>query len=258
MNLIELNSSFPLVNNKSLDHRDYLTPKASIKFNPGDMKNHKNEDRTINVDNIFNPNRIGFTDSFEQGESLTLGLDYKKENLKNINKYFETKIATVLRNDNEEFIPTKTTLNKKSSNIFGSVSVKNFDFFDFGYNFSIDNNLDRFEYNSIDLNLNLNNFSSQTTFIEENGVMGNTNVIENDTTYKINSQNKLGFNIRRNREINLTEYYNLVYEYENDCLIAGVKYNKVYYQDRDLKPSQNLIFTITFYPLTNFERKISE
>ena len=30
---------------------------------------------------------------------------------------------------------------------------------------------------------------------------------------------------------NLTEYYNLVYEYKNDCLTAGVKYNKEYYED---------------------------
>ena len=25
------------------------------------------------------------------------------------------------------------------------------------------------------------------------------------------------------RKINLTEYYDLVYEYQNDCLIAGIK-----------------------------------
>ena len=29
------------------------------------------------------------------------------------------------------------------------------------------------------------------------------------------------------------------------CLIAGIKYNKTYYSDRDLKPSENLLFTIS-------------
>ena len=47
---------------------------------------------------------------------------------------------------------------------------------------------------------------------------------------------------RRNRKINLTEYYDLVYEYKNDCLTAAIKYKKTYYQDADLKPEENLLF----------------
>ena len=66
------------------------------------------------------------------------------------------------------------------------------------------------------------------------------------------------FNTRRNRKINLTEYYNLVYEYKNDCLTAGVKYKKTYYEDRDLKPSEDLFFTITLFPITQFEQKIDK
>ena len=49
-----------------------------------------------------------------------------------------------------------------------------------------------------------------------------------------------------------------LYEYKNDCLIAGVKYNKSYYEDRDLKPSENLIFSITLTPLTSFEQKVDQ
>ena len=87
--------------------------------------------------------------------------------------------------------------------------------------------------------------------------MGNTNIFENTTTYNINSNNVLTFKTRRNREINLTEYYNLVYEYKNDCLTAGVKFNKTYYEDRDLKPSENIMFTISFYPLTSIEQSLN-
>ena len=59
-------------------------------------------------------------------------------------------------------------------------------------------------------------------------------------------------------KINLTEYYNFSYEYKNDCLIAGVKYNKTFYQDNDLKPAENLFFTLTLIPLTTYERIIYE
>ena len=64
------------------------------------------------------------------------------------------------------------------------------------------------------------------------------------------------FKTRRNREINLTEYYDLIYEYKNDCLTAGVRFNKTYYEDRDLKPTKNLMFTISFFPLTSVEQSL--
>ena len=66
------------------------------------------------------------------------------------------------------------------------------------------------------------------------------------------------FKTRRNRKINLTEYYDLVYEYKNDCLTAGIKYKKTYYEDRDLKPTENLFLQLTLFPLTTFEQKIDK
>ena len=49
----------------------------------------------------------------------------------------------------------------------------------------------------------------------------------------------------KNKETNITEYYNLVYQYGNDCLIAALEYNKDYYNDRDVKPAENLFFKLT-------------
>ena len=61
----------------------------------------------INANNIFNINRLGLNDSFGSGKSLTLGVDYKKENLEDNNKYLEFKLASVLRDKEEKFIPKK-------------------------------------------------------------------------------------------------------------------------------------------------------
>ena len=57
--------------------------------------------------------------------------------------------------------------------------------------------------------------------------MGNTNYIENIASINFDNTNYLTFNTRRNRKLNLTEYYDLVYEYKNDCLTAGVKYKNL-------------------------------
>ena len=85
--------------------------------------------------------------------------------------------------------------------------------------------------------------------------MGDENFVTFATKYNFDDSHNLNFNTRRNRKINLTEYYDLVYEYKNDCLVAGVSYKKKFYKDRDLKPEENLMFTITLFPLTSFEQK---
>ena len=102
----------------------------------------------------------------------------------------------------------------------------------------------------------MNNFVTNFNFIEEDSELGNTNVFENISKYNFNKENSLSFKTRRNREVNLTEYYDLIYEYKNDCLTAGIRFNKTYYEDRDLKPSEKLMFTINFYPLTAIEQSV--
>ena len=111
----------------------------------------------------------------------------------------------------------------------------------------------KFEYNDFNATFSINNIITSFNFIEEDGEMGDANVIENSISYNLSDENYFSFNTRRNRKINLTEYYNLVYEYKNDCLTAGIKYKKSYYQDRDLKPTEDLLFTVTLFPLTTYE-----
>ena len=52
------------------------------------------------------------------------------------------------------------------------------------YNFAIDNKIDTFKYNSIGLDLSINNFITEFNFIEEDSEFGNTNVLENITKYE--------------------------------------------------------------------------
>ena len=46
----------------------------------------------------------------------------------------------------------------------------------------------------------------------------------------------------------MTEYYNLMYQYRNDCLIAAIEYNKDYYSDGGLEPEENIFFKLTITP----------
>ena len=252
--ILTANTSMPLIK-KQDNYTSLLTPKASFRINPSDMKDYSSSDKKINVGNIFSNNRLGFDDTLESGRSLTLGLDYKRENsdLEKINNYFEVKLATIIRDKKEDHIPTSSTLNKKNSNLFGSISNKFSDQFNLNYNFAVDNDFNKFEYNDFNATFSINNLVTTFNFIEENGEMGDTNAFETSLAYTLSDNNFLSFKTRRNRKLNLTEYYDLVYEYKNDCLTAGIKYKKSYYQDRDLKPTENLLFTLTLFPLTTYE-----
>ena len=256
-NIYNFESSLPLFK-KNNSFFNTLTPKASFRINPGDMKNYSDENKHITADNVFTINRLGLSDGFEQGKSLTLGMEYFREDLKDLNNYFEFNLAKVLRDVRQENIPRNSSIGQKSSNIFGSSTLSLSDKININYDFSVDNDLKTFEYNSIGTEFSVFNLVTEFNYREDNGKMGNANFIENETTFNFNEDNFLKFRTRRNRQINLTEYYDLVYEYANDCLIAGFKYKKTYYQDRDFKPNEDLILTITLFPLTQYEQKVDQ
>ena len=257
MNIYNLETSLPLI--KLTDKfTNTLTPKVAIRINPGDMNNVSNEDRKLDVNNIFDINRLGLNETFEEGKSLTLGLDYKKESIKDINKYFEIKLAGVLRDLSQENIPTNSTIGQKTSNLFGNLKYNLSENISFDYNFSLDNDFNTFEQNNLELNFQYNKLSSNFILSQNDGKMGDTNTLSNSTTINFNEDNFLTFATRRNKKINFTEYYDLVYEYKNDCLVAGIKYKKSYYEDRDLKPKEDLLLSITIFPLSQYEQKIDE
>jgi LPS-assembly protein len=257
MSTYRYNASLPLTKKNSTTFNT-LEPKLSLRFSPHEMKDNSNESRRIDISNVFASNRLSFGNSFESGESITLGLNFKKEKVNAENKidkieeYIDFKLASVFRLDEEKNIPINSTLNKKNSNIFGQFNFKPTKNISLGYNFSLTDDLNTFEYNSLITKMEFGNFITQFDYLEERGVVGETNLIENTTKYNFDDQNSISFNTRRNRKLDLTEYYDLVYEYKNDCLVASIKYKKNYYNDADIKPLEELFFSITIVPLGTF------
>ncbi|WP_428080529.1 LPS-assembly protein LptD [Candidatus Pelagibacter sp.] len=272
MSFFETTTSFPLIKINDLSE-EILTPKISFRMNPSNnMKDNRDSNRKLSVSNIFNTNRLGLSNSFETGKSFTLGIDYKydveetkinKEYVSDKNtiekdKFLEFKLATVFRDSYEDRIPTSSTINKKNSNLFGSLTNNLYDNFEISYDFSIDNSISTFESHSLNTKISINNFVTDFGYVEERGDLGSSHLISNTTSYNFNDKNSISFSTKRNKNISLTEYYNLTYEYKNDCLTAGVVYDRTFYKDDDLVPSENLFLSITFIPLTTYERKLYE
>ncbi len=257
MSAYMFNSSIPLIK-KNLSSLSTLEPKLSLRFSPHEMKNHKNDKTRIDISNIYNMGRLGMSDSFEEGLSLTTGIDYTKQRLTNkkstkqIEDFFEMKLATITRFEEEKNISSSSSLNKKSSNIFGEINYSLSEYVSLKYDFALDNDFKTPQYNAVETTLSFNNFSTEFSYLKEMGELGSANIIENRSSYILDENNSLLFNTRRNGETNLTEYYDLIYKYKNDCLTAGLQYRKSFYSDNELKPSKNLLFTITIVPLGSF------
>jgi LPS-assembly protein len=240
-----------------------LTPKISLRINPGNnMDNYSNRSANITAENVFNTNRLGISNDFEAGRSLTLGIDYKFDQLENDgfentkDKYFSAKLATVVRDEFENDIPISSTINKKNSDIFGSINNRLFKNFNLRYDFSLDNDIKTVNSNTISTNISINNFVTSFGYVEKRNEIGSTHMLSNVTEYIVNDNTSLKFSTRRNKEINLTEYYDLSYEYKNDCLTAALKFKKSFYQDNDLKPTEDLFFTVSLVPLAKYEAGI--
>ena len=259
LSLFIFESSYPLLR-EGLNFNNYLTPKLSLRYSPNSMKNLTSEDRRIDVNNIFSSNRIGYSGTVESGQSLTIGTEYlksRKINDKEKNEYpadlLELSLATVFRDEINENMPKTSSLGEKSSDVVGLIKFSPNNFFKSNYNFSLDNNLDVLKYNSLDAQFTVNNFITSFKYLEENDNIGDENYIQNNTSFKFNENSSIAFAVRRNKKIDLTEFYDLIYQYKNDCLTAAIKYKKDFYVDGDLKPTEQLFFSLTIVPLGAFE-----
>ena len=239
-------TSIPLVKETDNYIKEFI-PKLSLFLSPNKSDNITTLDRKINNTNIFSTNRLGLADSLEGGQSLTLGTEY------NLNKsdgsnIFQIDLAQIYRANSDTNLPTKTSMNNKVSNLFGDFKLNANQYLDIEYNFALDDNFKTLNYNMIKSTFSINNFVTSFEFMEENNIMGSNSYLSNETSLALDNNSKILFRERRNKETDLKEFYNIIYQYENDCLVASLEYNKDYYTDRDLKPNEEIFFSLTIIP----------
>ncbi len=227
-----------------------LTPKFSIMYSPNKTKNMRKDDKRIDISNIYAFNRIGASDTVEGGASITLGTEYKKTNKDNYDDLINFNVATVIRNKRNDALPDSTTLGNKQSDIFGDIKFKPNKYFNIGYNFALDNDFNRTNYDSINTSFSVNNFITTFEYIDDKK---NQNYMTNNTSFNLSDNNSVGFNLRRNKKTNATEFYDLYYSYTNDCLVAALEFNKSYYSDSDLEPKNQLFFSLTIIPFGSLD-----
>ena len=244
--IVEYNSTYPL-KKVTNEYTDILKPKLSLRYSPNKTRNIRDEERRIDTNNVFSLNRIAKNDTLEGGASLTYGTQFLKKN-PNGRDLLDISIANIIRAEENQKLPGNSSLGEKMSDVFGSINFNPNKIITTGYDFAKNNNLVDTNYEIFKGGLEINNFVTKFEYLNENNTKGRNSFLSNKTSYNVDDSNKLSFETRENKKTNLTEFYNLIYQYRNDCLIAAIEYNKDYYADRDLKPSENIFFKLTIVP----------
>ena len=232
---------------------DYLNPILSLRYSPNNTKNISDKDFMLSYDNIFSLNRIGTNEIVEGGKSISLGVEYENKN-KNNEKLFSLSLANSISDRKNVNLPSKTKLNEERSDIVGKLSFSPNKVLNFDYTFSYDNNFKYSNYDTVSTVINYGVVSSSFNFLSSGDVIGNDEIISNSSTIKLDNEKSLKFNIAKDLNRDFTEYYDLIYEYETDCLKASIEYNKKFYEDGNLKPEKSLFLTLKFIPFAEFRQ----
>ena len=226
-----------------------LTPKILFRYSPGSMRKDENGFR-LNPIKAFNLNRLENLNNFETGLNSTVGFDYKIKNDNN-NKKFDFSVAQIINKKENKDMPTESSLDEKLSDLVATSDFKINDNVNLKYNFSLDQNYQDFNYNELGTSFNFNIVSFDFNYLQESKHIGDQEYFNTKFDYTKNENSIISFATKRNLVTNSSEFYNLSYEYLNDCLRAGLVYRREFYNDSELEPENSLMFKITLTPFGN-------
>ena len=158
-------------------------------------------------------------------------------------------MAQVINEKENKKMPSKSSLDEKLSDLVGSASIKLNDKSDLKFNFALDQNYQDFNYNEIETSFNFNPISFDFSYLSEKKHIGNQEYFKTKVNLKNSDKGLFSLETKRNLITNSAEFYDLSYEYFNDCLRAGLVYRREFYNDSELEPENSLMFNIT---LSNF------
>ena len=175
--------------------------------------------------------------------NMTIGLDYEIDN--DISKTNFSIGQIINEKKNNKQMPDTSSLDKRFSDIIGNFNYNKKEKFSINYNFLLDQNYKETNLNDIAINYATNNFNFNLNYLEEEKKSGENEYVKSSVKYKRGDNGVFTFSNKRNLITNSSEFYDLSYEYLNDCLRAGLFYRREFYNDSEIESENSLMFKIT-------------
>lgn len=242
-------SKLKLFKNTGPDSQNLLTPKFLVRYAPGDMRKETGGSR-LTPDSAFSIDRSNETFNLEKGLSATLGFDFE---IKEQDKDFVFSIGQIINEKENLKMGSTSSLDEKLSDLAGSTSLNLGENFSLKYNFALDQNYKDLNYNEIVSTVNYGKLSLGLDYLQEKRHIGNNEYLKTNLNYQTANNQKLSFENKRNLVKDASEYYDLSYQYYNDCLRAALVFRREFYNDSELEPENSLMFKITLVPFGNID-----
>ena len=268
---VAIETSLPLIKYSKFKE-EILNPKIFTKYSPS-AKNNENETKILNYNDLYSIDRTSSSRSQETGASIGYGIDYETiiKNAKN-EKFLSGQfgIGQIYQIEKAKNYTINSSLNEKKSNIVGKAKInykfdidnkkiylkKNEDLLTnilndkqltLNYDFNLSKNIDKILKSSLSLGYDDFRNSITASYYETHDI-GNDQYIEGNYTKKF--ENYINFLIggKKNLENNFTENNYIEINYESDCLKIGFNLAKTFYESKDIKADNNLIFFIQLKP----------
>ncbi len=241
-------SEINLLKNDTINNTHFLKPKVLLRYAPGSMRQEFGGSK-LDPTSAFSLNRLSNINNYETGLSSTFGFDYKINN--NNKDFFNLSVAQVLNQKENKKMASITSMDEKLSDFVGASSYNLTEKLELNYNFAIDQNYKEINYNEIGTKIDFNPIKIKFNFTEESKHIGNQKYFKTKIDLSQSENSLITFSTKRNLINESSEYYNLSYEYLNDCLRAGLVYRREFYEDSELEAEDSLMFKITLSPFGN-------
>ena len=252
---VGLENSYPLIKfNRQTEQS--ISPIIFSKYTTGSMADASKSEKKLHYQDLFSMNRTNSETNIETGASIGYGVEYNinKKNQKN-EVYLDSafSIGQILKKNRLKETPKNSSLQEKKSDYVGNASFKinsekfSNSQFHINYNYIMNNSFNELLKNEITTSFNNKNNNLSLMYYEENKI-GEKHYAE--ARYKKEFKGNLNFSmgIRKNLQEDFTERNFIETNYESDCLKLGLNLSKIFYQDAELKPSNNLTFSIVLKP----------
>ena len=246
--ILKVDTSYPL-QKKLENYTNFLKPIVSFRYSPNGNTDLSSKDVFLNYNSVFGLNRIGESSQVEGGESLSLGLEFKRTDNFGLD-ILDFRFANVIKNNENYKMPAKSKLNKKRSDIFGNFNFRPSNNLKLEYYFSYDKDLKYSNRDQLGIDFSVNNFLTNISYYSVHNDLPEQESIKNTNTFKLDNENIFMFEISKDLKDNFTQYYDLTYKYETDCLSLNLNFNKSFFRDGSLEPNQSISFLLKIIPFT--------
>tara|TARA_B100000963_G_scaffold146964_1_gene127965 strand:+ start:13239 stop:15557 length:2319 start_codon:yes stop_codon:yes gene_type:complete len=237
---------------RSKNETDHLlTPKVLLRYAPGHMRKQEIDDGArLDPANAFDLDRLNSFNNFEKGMSASLGFDYQ---INGLGKEFNFSVGQIINSEENKEMPSSSSLNQKISDLVGSAYLNLNENITLKYDFAVDQNYNEVNYNEVGAKFDYDFAKFDMHYLTEKKHIGTQEYIRTNVELLKGKNGLFSFGTKRNLVSDSAEYYNLSYEYLNDCIRAGIVYRREFYTDSEIEADHSLLFKVTLTPFGDIE-----